>query len=225
MGHHMGKGSARKITRKIVKLVDAIARTNDQAAKVKLYRLLEADEVLSVVDNVLESLQERAVPIEPYLNSYLVFLLRRSIHRGPVKFAIALLGAIRDEDAIQPIRNLGLHEEFTLYTAVALSNYYEDPEIELWELAKKVDGWGRIQLVEQLADARNSDIRNWILRDGFRNSIMYEYLAYLAATTGDLKRALSKGFVDEELLIAASEIISALIAGGPAEDMSCYCCC
>jgi hypothetical protein len=61
-----------------------------------------------------------------------------------------------------------------------------------------------------------------MLREGFRNSIMYEYLAATCARTGGLLAALSEDRVDRELLTAAGEIIQALIAGGPAEGIDDY---
>jgi hypothetical protein len=76
--------------------------------------------------------------------------------------------------------------------------------------------------VERLADTDRAEIKDWILRDGFRNSIMDEYLAYTAATTADLAGALAGDGVDHELLAAAGDILSALIAGGPAEDIDDY---
>jgi hypothetical protein len=51
---------------------------------------------------------------------------------------------------------------------------------------------------------------------------MYEYLAYIAATTGGLNDALRRDPVDRELLTAAGEILDALVTGGPAEDMDDY---
>jgi hypothetical protein len=96
------------------------------------------------------------------------------------------------------------------------------PDTELWDLARAVDGWGRIQCVERLRHTEDPAIRAWILRDGFRNSIMHEYLAYIAATTGGLLEALRGDDVDRELLTAAGEILTALVAGGPAESLDDY---
>lgn len=222
MGHHASLGSEKKSIKKIVNLVDSVARSDNQLSKVNLYKLLEDDEILSLIDDVLEELGKRGVPVEPYLLKFLQFLVRRSTHRGPVKFSIALLGAIQDVDSTEFIRKLGSHEEFTLYAATALANGSGDVELELWDLAKKVDGWGRIQLVERLAETQNVDIKKWILLEGYKNSVMYEYLAYIAASTGELHNALNQGFVDDKLLEAASDILQALMAGGPAEDLSCY---
>ena len=56
----------------------------------------------------------------------------------------------------------------------------------------------------------------WLLREGFRNEVMNEYLAHLAATTGDLYTALLDPEPDEALLDGAGGIIDALCAAGGA---------
>lgn len=60
------------------------------------------------------------------------------------------------------------------------------------------------------------------LRDGFRNDIMVEEIAYHCAVEGDLLKALRDGPVDTALLQGAGQIIEALIDGGPAEDIDDY---
>jgi hypothetical protein len=60
-------------------------------------------------------------------------------------------------------------------------------------------------------------------RHGFRNQIMDEYLAHVAATTGDLYGALTTPPVDDELLDGAGDILTALCCcGGPANDITDY---
>src|SRR5207248_2725531 len=113
-------------------------------------------------------------------------------------------------------RTLGRHEEFTLFCAVGLANACDDGETQLWELAKHVDGWGRIHLVERLSKTENPEIKDWLLREGYKNSVMYEYLAYPCAVGGGLLAALEADEVDDDLLLSAAEIIQALITGGPA---------
>ena len=142
--------------------------------------------------------------------------------RGPVKFGIVLLGLIGDDADLDIIKLLGKNEEFTLYASVAISNILEDPDMELWELAKYVDGWGKIHLVERIFETDNPQIKHWLIRDGYKNSVMYEYLAYICAQGGDLHVALAKKSIDEEFFNSAGEIIEALIIGGPAENIDDY---
>lgn len=187
-----------------------------------LYMAVADDDVMGYIDALVETLT-REPPDRQALHAIGRWLATASPDRGPVKLGIALLGNTGLGGDVAVVRTLGAHEEFTLYSAVAVSNGLTDPESELWALAASVDGWGRIQCVERLRDTTDPDIRSWLLREGFRNSIMYEYLAYIAATTGDLLAAL-QGDVDRGLLTSAGEILSALLGGGPAEDIDDYDC-
>lgn len=149
-------------------------------------------------------------------------LATESTTRNGVKLGIALLGMVSGEDTEDVLLTLGRHEEFTLYSAVALESTSSDPEGALWDLARVVEGWGRIETVRRLRHTRRDDIRAWLLREGFRNNIMDEYLAYIAATTGGLLAELEKDDIDDEMLTAACDIIAALTSGGPAESIEDY---
>jgi hypothetical protein len=173
------------------------------------------------VDALLSHFRTDQVPGEGLYRTALR-LATEARHRNPLKVGIALLGLFEGERHKEILLTIGRHEEFTLYCAVALSNTLKDPDGVLWELAKQVRGWGRIEIVERLKDTERSDIREWLLREGYSNAVMDEYLAYTAATSGDLVGALSRDGVDEGLLNAAGEILSALIMGGPAEDIDDY---
>ncbi|AYY13772.1 hypothetical protein EF847_14795 [Actinobacteria bacterium YIM 96077] len=187
----------------------------------RLYTSLRSVDALSVLDPLLERVaSSRLPPARVYeLGRRLAF---ESAHREPVKVGVGLLGLFDLEDLTEQLMTLGRHEEFTLYVAVAFGNGLHDSEPAQWRLAQQVEGWGRIHLVERLANTDRPEIKDWILREGFRNSIMNEYLAHTAATTGDLAAALGGDDVDDELLAAAGDILSALIEGGPAENIDDY---
>lgn len=140
-------------------------------------------------------------------------------HPEPVKAGIALLGISGLSDDRDLLLTLGRHEELTLFCAAAICNSEDQPDRVLWALARSVTGWGRIHAVERLCYTQDQQIQDWVVRSGFRNTIANEYLAYIAATTGRLAERLEAGDLDDELLVAAGDIISALIAGGPAEDI------
>jgi len=221
-GRHGGAASTDRATTVAGLLTTACRRPSVRNLRA-LYTGVTDDDVMSYVDALIETLS-REPPERQALHAIGRWLATTAADRGPVKLGVALLGIAgmgTNIDDIAVVRTLGAHEEFTLYCAVAVSNGIADPESELWALAASVDGWGRIQCVERLRDTTDSDIRAWLLREGFRNSIMYEYLAYIAATTGDLLEAL-RGDVDRGLLTAAGEILDALISEGPAEDIDDY---
>ena len=221
-GHHTGVNKNPELAHRITALVIKIAQEDSSQAKIDLYKLLLQDDLLTYIDLVIREYMESPIDPRRYLFPFITFLLHEAPDRGPVKFAIAFLGIFKDESEIETISILGRHEEFTLYAAVALSNIMKEPEPHLWKLAKLVDGWGRIHLVERLAGTDDPQIKDWLLREGFRNRIMNEYLAYACAVGGNLRAALDQEIVDDDLLLSAGEIIEALINGGPADDIDDY---
>lgn len=223
MGHHAdlsGGGEVDAIAQRTAqRIVDACGKPRRRQLTV-LYQDLIDEDALSIIDPVIESLAQLR-PSTVDVAAIGSWLVNESPDRGPVKVGIALLGITGAPDGTI-LHQLGAHEEFTLYAAVAFTNSREHPDLDLFELAQRVDGWGRIHCVERLCSTTDPNIARWILLEGFRNSIMYEYLAFIAATTDDLAGALGGSSADPELLTAASEIIDALIMGGPAEDIDDY---
>lgn len=221
-GHHAGGGGAPAATvEQIADALDAACRKPSRRRLRALYELLAAVDVMDVVDPLIRALVERQVD-RGAVHRIGRWLATTAPDRGPVKIGIALLGVTGLGDDVAIVRTLGVHDELTLFAAVALTNGLPDPESELWALAASVDGWGRIQCVERLAGTTDPAIKDWILRTGFRNAVMDEYLAHIAATTGGLLDALRAPEVDRGLLTAAGEIIEALVMGGPAEDLDDY---
>lgn len=55
-----------------------------------------------------------------------------------------------------------------------------------------------------------------------QKSVQAEYLAYIAADTGELKKTLLNDKIEDDILLAASDIIQALINEGPVSGISIY---
>ena len=180
---------------------------------------------MTYVDPLIESLPRLWKGSREELAEVARWLATEAPDRAAVKLAIALLGVSGEEQDQRVLHTLGLHDEFTLYSAVALTNLLESPADALFRLSRRVDGWGRIQGVERLAEVveeGDAEIRDWLVREGFKNSVMYEYLAYTCAVAGDLEEALDREEVDDVLLESAGSILGALISGGPAEGIGDY---
>jgi len=221
-GHHAGTGDdAPGRTDVVTKRLGAALRRPSRRNLVRFYDVVCDDDILSIVDRVIGQLTGPDMD-HSRVHELGLWLATTGVDRGAVKMGIALLGVSGLGDDVNVVRVLGRHEEFTLYAAVAISNGTQEPEVELWNLGQVAQGWGRIHCVERLSTTQDPRIKDWILREGFRNSIMYEYLAYIAATTGGLNDALRQDAVDRPLLTAAGEILQALVTGGPAQDMDDY---
>jgi len=222
-GHHGGGGSAKDRARMLHRAIGVVLEDATPMKLKKLYDQLLHEGVLDVIDPLLELIVEKPDLDARRLEELALWLAKSSPDRAPVKFAIAILGVIPGSDHGDLLLTLGRHEEFTLYAAVALANGAgPDGESKLFELARHVEGWGRIQIVERLARTSNPAIKSWMLREGYKNAVMYEYLAYTCASAGGLRGELEKQTVDAELLAGTGDIIKALIAGGPAENMDDY---
>lgn len=222
MAHHFGTGENEESVCKIVELVLAYSRHSSAINKAAVYQFIIDKRVVSIIDPVINALTTEGRIDHDRLYELARSFVTQAPDREPVKFGIALLGLFRQPADMDFFQILGRHDEFTLFCAVAISNSAEDHDQALWTLAKNVNGWGRIHTVERLARTTDPAIKRWMLREGFRNSIMYEYLAATCARTGGLLAALSEDRVDRELLTAAGEIIQALIVGGPAEGIDDY---
>lgn len=223
-GHHGGSAVAEATADKILEALGAAANTPSLENVQRLYGLLRDEPTIDYIDGLIEKLpHERAISAQN-VHDLMQWLARESPDRSPVKCAIALLAFFPSEENKRLLSTLALHEEFTLYCAVALVNILpvELHESELVALAKRVTGWGRIHLIERLPFEVSATTREWLLREGYANSVMVEYTAWDCATKGQLLNRLVSGNVDSELRLGAGEILGALINGGPARGIFDY---
>ncbi|NBD24251.1 limonene hydroxylase [Paenibacillus glycinis] len=221
-GHHGGRDEdANRKVKAIAQALAKLSRKPGPRTRRAAYLLLMQKDALGVIDPLLDALG--GFPgVQPHqLYREATWLTENAAHRNVVKFGIALLGRFETELHRDLVVALGKHEEFTLYASVAIQNSLANVNRELFELAQNVHGWGKIQLVERLEPA-TPEIKDWLLRQGCRNSVMNEYLAYACAVNGELHLALAADAVDAELYEGAGDILAALISGGPAEDIDDY---
>jgi len=208
----------------LIKLIKRISEYGDKNSEAKFYqKVTSKDAAISIIDAFLETANNLSLPISPYLLNFSKNLAFKTNNRNSVKFGIALLGICRNNSLIHELKIIGLHDEFTLFALVAIVNLRDNAINDLWEMAKMVDGWGKIRLVGHIVKMEISDeVKDWLISDGYKNEIMYEYLAYECAVKGNLHEKLERENISSVLFKSASEMISALITGGPAEDISVY---
>jgi len=208
--------------RRLVSAIGKTLRHPSGGSAAHLYELLRSGDLISIIDETLSLLVDEFADRRAALAALARRLVLEAPDVEPVKAGVALLGVSGTPDDAVLVSTIGQYEEITLYSVVALTKLLTDPEPAIWDLAKHVYGWGRIRAVGRLAGTHNPGIRDWMLRDGFRNRIMYEYLAYTCATSGGLLDAIRRDEVDEGLLIAAGEILSALVIGEPGKGIEEY---
>ncbi len=105
------------------------------------------------------------------------YLARESSNAECVKAGLEIMELydISEPEVRDMIRNLGLFDEFTIYSVWSMRNW-ENGNDEIFRLAKKVRGWGRIHAIEFLEPV-TEEIRRWLLTEGFENDVMNEYSA------------------------------------------------
>ena len=185
----------------------------------KLYDKLSEAELLPLIDEVLERLTTSGLDPER-VRAIGRWLARSAPDQPAVKFGLALLGMVAPPDN-DTMLTLGAHDGFTLYAAVGLKNAGGNDR-DLYDLARRVHGWGRIEVVERLAETTDPEIKEWLVREGYQNAVTYEYLAQICATAGDLAERLAADEVDEELLASAGELLEAIATGQPGPPTSDY---
>lgn len=224
MRHHGSAGSQDQL---VAELYAALKHATENASEsniAALYSLIKDGSVLGVIDALIEKIQLEGALDARRLYEIVYWFATQAADREPVKFSIAMLGLFQEHDDPEIFLTLGRHDEFTLYAAVAIAANGSYGDKVLWRLAKASEGWGRINTVERLASTTDSQVKDWLIREGYKNDVMYEYLACICARAGDLHLALDADRIDDELFASAVEIVETLLAGdgGPAEGLYDY---
>lgn len=76
-----------------------------------------------------------------------------------------------------------------------------------------MNGWGRIHVVERLAQTENAEIKHWLLREGYRNSGRW----YQVMARCDEDRIAD--VIADVIAFAGQNIDLEKIATGPADEM------
>ncbi len=221
MSHHAGPPDGAKRAAAIAELVAELTRKPSDRSLRALQERVDEGPLLDCVDDLVSAVGSLEGLDADRVHDLGHFLATRAADREMVKLGVVLLGLLEGPDDREVLLTLGAHDELTLFAIVAMLNRPDMSERDLWTLAQRARGWGRIQSVERLADTSDPAIRAWMLREGFRNVVMDEYLAHVCATSGRLAHAL-EGDVDEALLSGASGLFEALVNGGPAPDLTDY---
>ena len=201
-------------------LGDLVRRPSSSSFRL-VYDLSRNAQAICIVDDLLD-----AVRSDGMSRDALADIARRIASTAPdlnpVKLMIALLGETSDERDKDLVIQLGVYEELTVYSVVALRRMLQRPQPAIWDLAKRTWGWGRIQAIRRLSPPLDEEIRHWLLTEGFRNGVMVKESAYACAVAGRLLEALQNPQPSEEVLDTAARLLTALMGGGPAEGMDDY---
>ncbi|MBQ3290864.1 MAG: hypothetical protein IJH43_00635 [Mogibacterium sp.] len=200
-----------------------------RAASIGVYSL--ADEIFEMLGRhtpaiiLIDDLQSYILENKSKLNAenlfeYAMHLLFESDDRECVKFGLSVLELFktdRKKDLKGAIRTIGLSDEFALF-AIFVMLHWENSNQEIWELAKRVHGWGRIHAIERI-EPDTEEIRHWLLMEGVHNDVMPAYSALTCWEKSDAGTVLRNGPSKEEFS-AIGDIIAGLLDEGPVTGIS-----
>ena len=115
------------------------------------------------------------------------------------------------------VRTLGLSDEFSIFS-VFVMRQWEKGNDEIFELARKIHGWGRIHAIEQI-ESEKWEIKQWLLREGIHNSVLPAYSALTCWQKSDAADVL-QGDVSREDFSGIRDIIEGLLDEGPCSGIS-----
>lgn len=223
MVYHFGVGSEGPDAQQILAAMQmAIAKPGVKTMQT-LYALINQDSPLHYIDELLKAIPDTHELRADKLNELAFMLCTQSPDRNVVKFAMGIMAFFPQQRSVEILRVLARHDEFTLYAVVALRSMVEPEQYaKIWfDMALRVNGWGRIHLMERMPEMLDATMCSWLLREGFSNSVMNEYTAVNCAVRGELVNALATEH-DDDLLLGAAEMLYVLLNEGPVPGMSVY---
>ena len=201
-------------------LIDAISDARFEQAENMIKLITKEKRVLSIMADIQEYVAEEIDNLnDENLFNFSCYLIENATDIESVKFGLGLvlLFECKDEGFKDTIRTLGLSDEFTLYSAINMMMWSFGNE-EIFELAKKVHGWGRIHIVDRLLPERK-EIIDWLFYEGIDNSIMPQYSAFPCWYKGECDKRIKETMTRKDF-DAVSKIVDAMLDDEPVPGFS-----
>lgn len=112
-------------------------------------------------------------------------------------------------------RVLGLSDEFTLFAV----RFFCGNNAEIFNLARRVRGWGRIHAVRYL-EPETQEMKEWLLYCGWRNDIYRGYSAGECFIKAEVAKLLRQKMSEDELIAAGGILEAMLDTNGPIDYLS-----
>ena len=219
--YHMGRPNMDADgTNLMIRAVELAAVANLPEADTAFSELGRKCAAINTIDHLQNYIRQHAQQL-PAENIYqtAVYLLLHSANKEAVKYGLCMLElfSFLDEPVKEAVRRIGLSDEFTIF---AVWNMYgwDNGNEEIFQLIRKVHGWGRIHALEKL-EPETTEIREWILREGIQNEVMEAYSALTVWEKADVASRLKRDLTEEEFKNIGS-ILAALTDEGPVPGIS-----
>lgn len=205
----------------MTKAIQAANKHNFDKADKLFTKLAETSRAISVIDELQFHVHENKKYFKAgNLYEYALWLMLCSSNRECVKYGLSLLELFKtdnNESVKNDIRTIGLSDEFTLF-AVLNMRRWKDGNNEIFELAKKVHGWGRIHAIEKL-EATTDAIKKWLLTEAVNNDVMPSYSALSCWEKSGAEQILMNHPSYEEFA-GIRDIMEGLLDEGPVSGLS-----
>ena len=130
-----------------------------------------------------------------------------------VKLGLSVISPFSAPFVEEVMMEFGIYDEFTYYAARTLSRgIWPNGNEELFSLAKKVHGWGRIHAVEWL-EPKTQEIRDWLLYEGADNRVIPQYSANICLQKAEALKRLDGCLTAKEYEAIGKLILESLTEG------------
>ena len=216
--HQPMSDEARKI---MVKAMKAVGKGDRDEAKTLFEELGTKARAISIIDDLQNYIIEHKESVSAEsIVKFALYTLYNTKDRESLKFALSMLELVKlDDDNLKDIlRILGLSDEFTLFV-IFIMQQWENANEEIFRLARKTKGWGRIHAIERLIPDTPA-IRDWLLRKGIFNNVLPAYSALNCWEGSEAENLLFAPEIPPEDFSAISKLLSALLDEGPCPGIS-----
>ena len=205
----------------MIKAVNAASEANIEMADKLFLELGQKKRAITIIDELQSYIIENKDTLSANnLYGHAVHLVTESADTECVKFGLSLLELFDIENNKKlknVIQTLGLSDEFSIF-AIFIMLKWENGNNEVFHLAQKLHGWGRIHAVERI-EPETDEIKKWLLKDGVHNTIMPAYSALVCWQKSDAESVL-KSNLSREDFSGIRDIIGGLLDEGPVPGIS-----
>lgn len=207
--------------KKLKNAIDYASEGKRQEALDLVAEFCKSSQILPLLDSLHSYIMENQATLHPdRLLSFAIELFSKGTKREAVKFGIMLMGMF-DLSSMPEVKKflmyIGACEEFTYYVAHVMSTW-ENGNEEVFQLLKKVFGWGKILALDVLKP-ETEEIRNWMVTQGYRNGISAQYSALTIAKACNLVQMM-RNKITLEQYFAIIDIVGALLNEKPVPGIS-----
>ncbi|MBP3869536.1 MAG: hypothetical protein J6E46_01025 [Faecalicoccus sp.] len=175
MYHMANPGLNAQDTKEMAKAIRAAAKNNYEQADALFFAFTKKHHAIQIIDFLQQHIDRHIEHLDAdNLFQCALSLVLHSVHIECVKIGLSILELFHYGDMTKEVvRRLGAYDEFTIFVIWNMLKW-EHGNDEIFALAQKVEGWGRIHAVERL-EPLSDEIRHWLLTEGTQNDVINSY--------------------------------------------------